>query len=75
MSLKTISLLPLSSFANYYFECIEDDWDSSVLGEVTCFFPDAGASPTHQASQRRSGGQLDKPAQILKLPWKLLRKS
>jgi hypothetical protein len=27
---------------------------------------DAGASPTHQASQRGSGGQLDKPAQILK---------
>jgi hypothetical protein len=27
---------------------------------------DAGASPTHQASQHRSGGQLDKPAQILK---------
>jgi hypothetical protein len=34
---------------------------------------DAGASPTHQASQRGSGRQLDKPAQILKLPWKLLR--
>jgi hypothetical protein len=30
---------------------------------------DAGASPTHQASQRRSGGQLDKPAQILKTLW------
>jgi hypothetical protein len=27
---------------------------------------DAGASPTHQASQRGSGRQLDKPAQILK---------
>jgi hypothetical protein len=29
---------------------------------------DAGASPTHQASQRGGGRQLDKPAQILKLP-------
>jgi hypothetical protein len=33
---------------------------------------DAGASSTHQASQRRSGGQLDKPTQILKFPLKLL---
>ena len=30
---------------------------------------DAGASPTHQASQHGSGGQLDKPAQILKTLW------
>jgi hypothetical protein len=30
---------------------------------------DAGASPTHQASQRGSGRQLDKPAQILKMLW------
>jgi hypothetical protein len=36
---------------------------------------DAGASPTHQASQRGSGRQLDKPAQILKTPLELLRKS
>jgi hypothetical protein len=36
---------------------------------------DAGASPTHQASQRGGGRQLDKPAQILKTLWELLRKS
>jgi hypothetical protein len=32
-------------------------------------FIDAGASPTHQASQRGSRGQLDKLAQILKTLW------
>jgi hypothetical protein len=30
---------------------------------------DAEASPTHQVSQHGSGGQLDKPAQILKTLW------
>jgi len=30
---------------------------------------DAGASPAHQASQCGSRGQLEKPAQILKMLW------
>jgi hypothetical protein len=30
---------------------------------------DAGASPTHHASQRGSVNQLDKPAKILKMLW------
>jgi hypothetical protein len=35
---------------------------------------DAGASPTHQASQRGSGRQLDKPANFfLEFTLKLLR--
>ena len=36
---------------------------------------DAGASPTHQASQRGGGRQLGEPGRILKILWKLLRKS
>jgi hypothetical protein len=36
--------------------------------------PDAGASPTHQVSQRDRGRQLDRPAQILKTLWELLHK-
>jgi hypothetical protein len=34
---------------------------------------DAGASPTHQVSQRRSGEQLDKPAQNFENALELLR--
>jgi len=33
---------------------------------VISFVCDAGASPTHQASQRGSGRQLDEPVQNLK---------
>jgi hypothetical protein len=32
-------------------------------------YTDAGASPTHQASQRGSEKQLDEPAHILKILW------
>jgi len=48
-----------------------------IIFVFTSFFRhfDAGASPTHQVSQRGSGGQLDKPGKNLKLPSKLLRKS
>ena len=36
---------------------------------------DAGASPTRQASQHGSGGQLDKPAQIFENTLELMRQT
>jgi len=39
MSLKSTSLLPLSSFVDHCFECTEDYFDALMLGEVIGFFP------------------------------------
>jgi hypothetical protein len=39
------------------------------------FKPDAGASPTHQASQRGSRKTAGQASTNFEMPWKLLRKS
>jgi hypothetical protein len=70
-SYKELAHLFMRERETKYFSPLEFQAESSIcqisrnMGLTSREF-DAGASPTHQASQRGSGGQLDKPAQILK---------